>query len=132
MRGGFLMHTDLDEQYDKIYRYCYMKLRHQQAAEDITQKTFLRFLENKTYKEKPVCRQNHSGSDTFSWRDHMSCAGLCSSCFDPLWVSWTEYIDTDDISHVFISPYNWAGIGYPAFYTSNSSSSGISICHVLC
>jgi len=24
------MHTDLDEQYDKIYRYCYMKLRHQQ------------------------------------------------------------------------------------------------------
>lgn len=49
------MHTDLDEQYDKIYRYCYMKLRHQQAAEDITQKTFLRFLENKTYKEKPVC-----------------------------------------------------------------------------
>lgn len=45
------MHTDLDEQYDKIYRYCYMKLRHQQAAEDITQETFLRFLENKTYKD---------------------------------------------------------------------------------
>ena len=51
MRGGFLMHTDLDEQYDKIYRYCYMKLRHQQTAEDITQETFLRFLENKTYKD---------------------------------------------------------------------------------
>ena len=45
------MHTDLDEQYDKIYRYCYMKLRHQQTAEDITQETFLRFLENKTYKD---------------------------------------------------------------------------------
>ena len=45
------MHTDLDEQYDKIYRYCYMKLRHQQAAEDVTQETFLRFLENNTYKD---------------------------------------------------------------------------------
>lgn len=28
------MHTDLDEQYDKIYRYCYMKLRHQQTSAD--------------------------------------------------------------------------------------------------
>lgn len=45
------MRTDLDEQYDKIYRYCYMKLRHQQAAEDVTQETFLRFLENNTYKD---------------------------------------------------------------------------------
>lgn len=45
------MHTDLDEQYDKIYRYCYMRLRHQQAAEDVTQETFLRFLENNTYKD---------------------------------------------------------------------------------
>ena len=44
------MHTDLDEQYDKIYRYCYMKLRHQQTAEDITQETFLRFLEIKLIK----------------------------------------------------------------------------------
>ena len=62
----------------------------------------------------------------------MPCAGLCSSCFILSWVSWTEYTDTDDISHVFISPYNWEGIGYPAFYTSNSSSSGIAAFAMFC
>ncbi len=41
---------DIEEQYDKIYRYCYFKLQQQSIAEDITQETFLRFLENKTYK----------------------------------------------------------------------------------
>lgn len=35
---------DLEEQYDKIYRYCYFKVRHCQTAEDITQETFLRFF----------------------------------------------------------------------------------------
>lgn len=34
---------DLDEQYDKIYRYCYFKLGHRETAEDVTQETFLRF-----------------------------------------------------------------------------------------
>lgn len=43
---------DLEEQYDKIYRYCYFKLQHQQMAEDITQETFLRFLENGSYCER--------------------------------------------------------------------------------
>lgn len=43
---------DLEEQYDKIYRYCYFKLQHQQMAEDITQETFLRFLENRSYCER--------------------------------------------------------------------------------
>lgn len=43
---------DFDEQYEKIYRYCYFKLHHQQMAEDITQETFLRFLENSNYCEK--------------------------------------------------------------------------------
>lgn len=45
------MSIDLEEQYDKIYRYCYMKTQHQQLAEDITQETFLRFLEDHTYRE---------------------------------------------------------------------------------
>lgn len=45
------MATDLEEHYDKIYRFCYMKIKHQQSAEDITQETFLRFLEEHTYKE---------------------------------------------------------------------------------
>ena len=35
---------DLEEQYDKIYRYCYYKLHHREKAEDITQEAFLRFL----------------------------------------------------------------------------------------
>ena len=35
---------DIEEQYDKIYRYCYFKLYDRQAAQDITQETFLRFL----------------------------------------------------------------------------------------
>ena len=27
---------DLEEQYDKIYRYCYFRLNHHHLAEDIT------------------------------------------------------------------------------------------------
>lgn len=34
---------DTEEQYDKIYRYCYFKLYDQQSAQDMTQETFLRF-----------------------------------------------------------------------------------------
>lgn len=43
--------VDIEEHYDKIYRYCYFKLRHAQLAEDITQETFLRFLECDSYRE---------------------------------------------------------------------------------
>lgn len=38
--------TDMEDQYDKIYRYCYFRLRDRQTAEDVTQGTFLRYLEN--------------------------------------------------------------------------------------
>lgn len=38
--------TDLEEQYDRIYRYCYFKLHRREAAEDITQETFLRYLDH--------------------------------------------------------------------------------------
>ncbi|MCM1145180.1 MAG: RNA polymerase sigma factor [Blautia sp.] len=40
---------DLDEQYNKIYRYCYFRLHRREIAEDITQETFLRFLESHDY-----------------------------------------------------------------------------------
>ncbi len=40
---------DIDEQYDKIYRFCYLRVRHRETAEDITQETFLRFLEHPQY-----------------------------------------------------------------------------------
>ncbi len=34
---------DLEEQYDKIFRYCCFKLYDRQLAQDMTQETFLRF-----------------------------------------------------------------------------------------
>lgn len=34
---------DIEEQYDKIFRYCYFKLYDKQLAQDMTQETFLRF-----------------------------------------------------------------------------------------
>lgn len=42
---------DIEEQYRKIYRYCYFKLHHRQLAEDITQETFLKFYESNQYSE---------------------------------------------------------------------------------
>ncbi len=47
--GGASM--DLEEIYDKLYRYCYMKTRHPQTAEDITQEPFLRFLRTRSVGE---------------------------------------------------------------------------------
>ena len=40
-RDGIL----IKKQYDKIYRYCYFKLHNRELAEDITQETFLKYLE---------------------------------------------------------------------------------------
>lgn len=48
---------DLEEQYDKIYRYCYFKVHQREIAEDITQETFLRFLESSGYRSKGKCLQ---------------------------------------------------------------------------
>lgn len=45
------MSMELEEQYDRIYRYCYYKLRDVQQAEDITQETFLRYLEYNKSKD---------------------------------------------------------------------------------
>ena len=40
------MFFDIEEQYDKIYRYCYFKLHNKELAEDITQETFLHYLQH--------------------------------------------------------------------------------------
>jgi len=37
---------EIEEYYDKIYRYCYYKVGNRQLAEDLTQETFLRFLKS--------------------------------------------------------------------------------------
>ena len=45
------MNIDVNEHYDKIYRYCYFKLKNGQQAEDVTQEAFLRFFESSHYKD---------------------------------------------------------------------------------
>lgn len=45
------MTEDLKDTYDKIYRYCFYRVRNSAAAEDITQEAFLRyFAQNKIIK----------------------------------------------------------------------------------
>ena len=41
----------IEEQYDKIFRYCYYRVHNRELAEDLTQETFLRFL-NSHYEER--------------------------------------------------------------------------------
>lgn len=43
---------DIEELYDKIYRYCYYRLHNQELAEDITQETFLRWFASDTYRDR--------------------------------------------------------------------------------
>lgn len=45
------MQLDIEEQYDRIYRYCYYRLKDAYLAEDVTQETFLRSLESDRYME---------------------------------------------------------------------------------
>lgn len=40
---------EIECEYDKIYRYCYFRLRSRETAEDVTQETFLRYLEHRQY-----------------------------------------------------------------------------------
>lgn len=42
---------DLQEQYNKLLRYCYMKTKDRYLAEDITQESFLKFWQSKSYKD---------------------------------------------------------------------------------
>ena len=43
---------DIEEQYDRLLRYCIMKLRDRTLAEDVTQESFLRFFESKSYRDQ--------------------------------------------------------------------------------
>lgn len=45
------MALDIEEQYEKIYRYCFYRLRSREQAEDITQETFLRWFASDTYRD---------------------------------------------------------------------------------
>ena len=46
------MAIDIEEQYEKIYRYCYYRLRNREQAEDVTQETFLRWFASDTYRNR--------------------------------------------------------------------------------
>ena len=46
------MAIDIEEQYEKIYRYCYYRLRNRERAEDVTQETFLRWFASDTYRDR--------------------------------------------------------------------------------
>lgn len=52
----FLMSLELRDQYDKIYRYCYFKVKNKEIAEDLTQETFLKYFSQTSYisKGKPL------------------------------------------------------------------------------
>lgn len=43
---------DLKEHYKKIFQYCYFRIPNSETAEDLTQETFLRFLEHPEYHGK--------------------------------------------------------------------------------
>lgn len=49
VKGGFPVAPDIEEQYDKIYKYCYFKVHNVSLAEDITQETFLRYFAQNSY-----------------------------------------------------------------------------------
>ena len=50
------MSLSLQEQYDKIYKYCHFKVKNPTLAEDLTQETFLRFFDQNNYisRGKPL------------------------------------------------------------------------------
>jgi RNA polymerase sigma-70 factor (ECF subfamily) len=44
--------ADIQEHYDKIYRYCYFKVGGSTLAEDLTQETFLKYFAQNSYLER--------------------------------------------------------------------------------
>ena len=43
---------NLEDQYDRIFRYLYFHLHDKHTAEDLTQETFLRFLKSRSYRDE--------------------------------------------------------------------------------
>ena len=50
------MSISLEDQYDKIYKYCYFKVKNKEIAEDLTQETFLKYFAQNSYisRGKPL------------------------------------------------------------------------------
>ena len=43
---------NLEDQYDRIFKYLYFRLHDRHIAEDLTQEAFLRFLTSRTYRDE--------------------------------------------------------------------------------
>ena len=43
---------NLEDQYDRIFKYLYFRLHDKDLAEDLTQEAFLRFLASRTYRDE--------------------------------------------------------------------------------
>jgi len=43
------MSLELEDQYDKIYKYCFFKVKNKDIAEDLTQETFLKYYSQTSY-----------------------------------------------------------------------------------
>lgn len=43
------MSLELEDQYEKIYKYCFFKLKNKDIAEDLTQETFLKYYSQTSY-----------------------------------------------------------------------------------
>jgi RNA polymerase sigma-70 factor (ECF subfamily) len=43
------MSLELEDQYDKIYKYCFFKVKNKDIAEDLTQETFLKYFSQTSY-----------------------------------------------------------------------------------
>ena len=46
------MSLNINQQYDKIYRYCYFKTNNGHVSEDLTQETFLRYFSQNSYIDR--------------------------------------------------------------------------------
>lgn len=46
------MSADINEHYNKIYRYCFFKVKNAGLAEDLTQETFYKYFSQSSYIER--------------------------------------------------------------------------------
>ena len=79
------MRTDIEENYNKIYKYCFFHVHDRILAEDLTQETFLRALPHGMEGELPYLYTVAGNLCTDYYRKGIRVAavrtgGICVSC----------------------------------------------------